>query len=132
MLEWSAQYEVGSPLVDGQHKILFDKINKLEQMVKAPVINKKDADILVEFLGSYAVSHFKFEEQCMDQHKCPAAAQNKAAHAQFVETFTGWKKDYMAKGATKDTLGKLHSVASGWIQSHIMKIDVQLKPCMHK
>jgi len=130
MLTWNPALETGSPLVDSQHKILFDKINKLERMLASPAIGKHEADPLVDFLASYAVSHFTFEEQCMAQHKCPAHAQNKAAHAQFLEVFTSWKKEYLLKGANKETLGKLHSFASGWIQSHIMKVDVQLKSCL--
>lgn len=130
MLTWNASFETGSQLVDSQHKILFDKINALEKLIQKPNLNKAEVDSFVEFLASYVANHFKFEEMCMLQHKCPAHAENKTAHAALIATLTAWKKEYDTKGATKEVLTKLHSVASSWIQNHIMKIDIQLRPCM--
>lgn len=130
MLTWKSDYETGSPLVDGQHKILFEKINMMEKILAAPVLQKRDVDALVEFLSSYVVQHFKFEEQCMEHHKCPAAAQNKQAHGQLLDVLAKWKEEYQKQGATKELVSKLHATSSAWIHSHIIKVDTQLKPCI--
>jgi len=129
MLTWQSEFETGFPLVDGQHKILIDKINKLEFLIKGPTINKPEVDSLVNFLASYTATHFKFEERCMELHHCPAFAQNKTAHEQFLAVVTKFKIDYAAQGPTRENIGKLHELASSWIKNHILKIDMQLKPC---
>ena len=52
MLQWSSQYETGVPLVDTQHKVLFEQINKLEQLTQEPQIHPADVDRLIHFLES--------------------------------------------------------------------------------
>ena len=73
MLTWTEQFATGSPLVDTQHRMLIEKINLLEQMLNGPPPAKAACDELLNFLGSYVGTHFKFEEQCMEQGELPGA-----------------------------------------------------------
>ena len=127
MLAWSDQFATGNALVDAAHKMLFDKINALEELLAGPPPTPAQCDALLGFLGSYVVTHFRHEENCMWQHRCPAHEKNKAAHATFLEAFAAFKARYAAQGPDPALLRELHGVAASWIRNHIMTIDVQLK-----
>ncbi len=130
MLTWNARFATGSALVDTQHRMLIEKINRLEEMLNGPPPAKPAYDELLGFLGSYVGTHFKFEEQCMEEHRCPARDRNKQAHAAFLEVFAQFKSRYGVEGAKPELLRALHRAAADWIQNHILTVDIQLKPCI--
>ena len=84
MLTWSEQFATGSALVDTQHRMLIDKINLLEKLLNGPAPSKATCDELLNFLGSYVTTHFKYEEGCMERARCPAHEKNKQAHVAFL------------------------------------------------
>jgi hemerythrin len=130
MLAWNEQMATGSPLVDTQHRMLIDKINALEQMLHGAPPSKTACDGLLDFLGTYVVTHFKFEEQCMARYQCPVHEKNKEAHAAFMDLFGKFKTRYQAEGPKPELLQSLHSAASNWIRNHILTVDIQLKACI--
>ncbi|MDX2186442.1 MAG: bacteriohemerythrin [Opitutaceae bacterium] len=127
MLQWSSQYETGVTLVDTQHKVLFEHINRLEEMTKRAEIPAQELHRLLSFLETYVASHFKFEEQCMHRYHCPSHEANARAHQQFLQAFALLKDEYARVGATHAFVGKLFNAARDWIHSHILKVDMSLK-----
>jgi hemerythrin len=127
MLVWSEQFATGVALVDTQHKMLIDKINQLEALLKGPPPPKEKVDELLNFLGSYVGSHFKYEEGCMERARCPAHEKNKAAHAAFLDLFGKFKARYLQEGPKPELLNTLQQAAANWITGHILTIDMQLK-----
>jgi hemerythrin-like metal-binding protein len=130
MLTWSEEFATGSALVDTQHRMLIEKINKLEQLLGGPPPTKGVYDELLDFLGSYVGTHFKYEEQCMARYHCPAHAQNQQAHAAFLGVFGKFKEKYLAEGPQPQLLKNLQVSASDWIKQHILTVDIQLKACI--
>ena len=129
MLVWSEQFATGNALVDTQHKMLIDKINLLERLLAGPAPTKQQCDDLLNFLGSYVLTHFRHEEACMEKARCPAHEKNKQAHAALPEVFGKFKARYAAEGPKPELLRELQRVAADWIKGHILSIDVQLKAC---
>ena len=129
MLTWSEQFATGVALVDTQHKMLIEKINLLETLLAGPLPPRAKCDELLNFLGSYVGTHFKYEEGCMEKAKCPAHEKNKQAHAAFLKVFGDFKARYVAEGPNAPLLKELHRAAAEWIKNHILSIDVQLKAC---
>ena len=129
MLTWNEQFATGSALVDTQHRMLIEKINLLEQLLNGPPPSKAVCDDLLNFLGSYVVTHFKFEEQCMEKAKCPAHEINKQAHAALLGVFGKFKERYLAEGPKPELLRSLHTAAADWIKNHILSIDIKLRNC---
>ena len=129
MLVWSEQFATGVPLVDTQHKMLIEKINLMEKILAGPPPPKQQVDDLLNFLGSYVGTHFKYEEGCMEKARCPAHEKNKQAHAAFLEVFGKFKARYLAEGPKPELLKSLHQAAADWIKNHILTVDVQLKAC---
>lgn len=133
MVIWTEQFASGSDVIDQQHRMLINNINHLEGMLNGANLTREEAEFLVhlvDFLESYAGSHFKFEEACMERYRCPAHARNKRAHEQFIGFFEAFKKRYQAEGLHLDLLRQLHQELSLWIQEHILSVDTQLRPCI--
>ncbi|HZR20238.1 MAG TPA: hemerythrin family protein [Verrucomicrobiae bacterium] len=130
MLTWNKKFETGSVLIDSQHRMLIDKINELEQVVSGASVSKAKCDDLLNFLGSYAASHFKFEEGCMQRYRCPAHEQNAQAHAAFMGVFGKFKEQYEVQGPKVELLKNLQVTATEWISSHILSVDVRLNSCL--
>jgi hemerythrin len=129
MLQWSEQFATGSPLVDTQHRMLIEKINHLEELLSGPPPTKATCDALLEFLGSYVATHFKFEEHCMERAHCPVHEKNKQAHEAFMGTFAKFKERYVKEGPKPDLLKGLQTTAAAWIKEHILSVDIQLRNC---
>ena len=130
MLEWKSDYETGVPELDTHHKVLFDNINRLEKLLDKNEIERAEADYLLDFLKQYVAQHFKFEETCMARFRCPAHAKNKEQHLQLQNALTLFNEDYAALGPLRDLLQRLHTTLVWWINSHILKVDIQLKDCV--
>jgi hemerythrin-like metal-binding protein len=129
MLTWNEKFATGSVLVDTQHRMLIDKINELEKLLDGPPPPKAACDLLLNFLGTYVGTHFKFEEGCMERLRCPAHAQNQKAHAAFLDWFAEIQGRYLVEGPKPQLLRSLQVFASEWIQNHILTVDINLRTC---
>lgn len=135
MLQWTEQFETGQTEIDAQHKTLIDYINRLEEMSHTTNPDRAEAEFLlnlVDFVETYTEVHFKHEESCMVKFRCPSYSDNKAAHGQFLDFFRKFKHRFESEGCRPDVLKELHDFCSSWIQSHILRLDMQLKPCIEK
>ena len=133
MLAWNNDFATGLETIDKQHRMLIDHINRLEEMLETPKPTPAEIEFahsLVQFLESYADTHFKFEENCMERYHCRAHAQNQEAHAQFMAFFGRFKEQFKAEGFQVAAFRELHQTISTWITGHILRIDTQLKACV--
>ncbi len=130
MLEWNSNYATGVPAIDIQHKALFDTINRIEKLLGKGAIDRAEADHLLEFLEQYAAQHFKDEEACMSRFHCPAHEKNKVEHGQFLNVVRYCRAEYAATTPTREALERLHATVALWINSHILKLDIQLRDCV--
>jgi len=130
MLEWKPDYETGVPVIDTQHKVLFDNINWLGTLLDKEEIEEVEADYLLDFLRQYVTQHFQHEEACMARFRCPSHAKNKEQHDQLINALSHFNQEYELHGPLKDMLQRLHTTLVWWINSHILKVDIQLKNCV--
>jgi len=119
----------GDPEIDDQHRKLIDKLNGLFAALES---GAPDAEVksMLKFVGEYTSWHFGAEESCMAKHQCPAAAANKAAHAQFLQTFKGIADKVESAGVTNALALETQQAVSDWVRNHIIKTDTQLRPCL--
>ena len=135
MLLWSEQFETGHSLVDTQHRMLISYINRLEDLAQNTNPSRVEVELFlrfIEFLETYILTHFREEEACMHRFKCPVHVENKQAHRAFLDFFRKFKLRLEAEGYRPEVVQELHDACSAWIQQHILRIDVQLKPCLNQ
>ncbi len=133
MLLWNEQFATGEKTIDEQHRVLFETINRLEGFLDRSNLNRADTEFilsLVSYLEGYVRDHFEREEHCMERHRCPAHRLNLDAHRQFMVVLETYHAQFQFHGPRLENLRSLHEFMHRWIQQHIMRIDVQLKPCL--
>ena len=130
-MEWRDSYNTGDKRIDGQHKNLFEYINRLEGLIETGqaggAIDRIEVENLLGFLDSYVYTHFTYEELCMTQRRCPVAAQNKEAHNRFLKMFEDFNQQCAQHGANLQMLTDLHRTLTYWLTNHICRIDVSLR-----
>ena len=132
MLDWNEKFETGHSLIDTQHRMLISYINRLEEMSGNSNPSRGDIELFsrfVQFLEDYILMHFGEEEECMVRFRCPAHKDNKRAHTEFLDFFQGFKLRFGIEGYSAEVVKELFEACVAWIQRHILRIDVQLKPC---
>ena len=128
---WNETMATGVAKVDQQHQMLFLKLDGLLTAMRQGKA-KEEVEKMLAWLGQYAAQHFAHEEGCMNAHHCPAAAANKAAHAEFVRVFGDFQARFKRDGATTTLVLEVEKSLAAWVEQHIRRIDVQLGPCVKK
>jgi hemerythrin len=128
-ISWDPSMSTGVDSLDNQHKQLIAWLNDL---LTAMSLGRGRAELasLLDKLGGYTIMHFGYEEDCMDQYRCPAAAQNAAAHKEFVATLRAFGEEFERTGATAQLMVHLESELMRWLVTHIKRTDTQLLVCV--
>jgi len=128
-ITWNESLSTGVAAVDNQHKELIRQLNALHGAMSRGE-GREEITKILDFLGDYVVRHFADEEREMARLACPAAAENKRAHAQFIAMFKDLRGRHEATGASTTLLLKINEALSAWLVEHIKKIDTQLTKCL--
>lgn len=121
-IEWDASLSVGIPLIDAQHKSLIDRLQAVSKAVEARQGAQEIATTLI-FLVDYAEFHFLAEETHMALHNYPGLDEQKAAHAEFMDTLRDLLQDFHDEGSTSLLAEAVNTFLSNWLGDHIRKID---------
>jgi hemerythrin len=132
MLLWTKQFETGVPEIDEQHRQLIRHVNNLEALLVQTNLSRAEVESLLEFVGfleDYVVSHFAYEEECMQRFRCPMHEKNKLAHQQFLGLFRGFRDRIGKEGMRMDLIKELNQTIHAWIEGHILTVDTGLRGC---
>jgi hemerythrin len=121
----------GVETVDTQHQKLIGAINSLIESMSAGMA-REQLQPLLDWLADYTKKHFAHEEGCMNLHRCPAAAANRAAHAAFIGMLGELQERINTTGVTTSLVLQLKTQLSEWLRNHILRIDTQLRTCVNK
>jgi hemerythrin len=123
---WSDALCTGNRAIDNQHKYLIDIVNDLADAIESGKTASSMKKI-VNLLQYYTEWHFCKEEDCMNRLKCPVAARNKDAHAQFIETFLAFRSELEAGGDSAEIATRMYKTLTAWLVQHIQGIDSNLR-----
>ena len=130
-IEWDDTFSTGDDSLDEHHRYLIITFNHLGEAINGGY----GVDMAHRILGRlkfYAGWHFEQEEECFDHYQCPAAASNKKAHNEFIEKFDNFYNEFQRNGGTEDLVCEIHKELSSWIMNHILMVDGELYPCIHR
>jgi hemerythrin len=130
-VKWGEEYAIGEPHIDEQHKMLFKMAGDF-QVALEEGRGEKTYGVLLDFLERYFRGHFKYEERCMEEYRCPIADENREDHARFLSVYEDFRKRYESRGYLSGDAHELMGIAEDWLRSHIGRIDLQLKPFVKK
>ncbi len=121
-MSWTQSLSVGVPIIDEQHKMLFDKADKLFEAGKNHQAKEYIGELL-SFLEDYTKRHFADEERYMISLKYPGLNQQKAAHAEFIRQLAKLRSEYAASGGNLLVILNANQLVLQWLTQHISNMD---------
>lgn len=123
---WDESFRTNVVMVDTQHQELFRRINALhEAMLQGK--GRDEVAKLIQFLDHYTRSHFAAEERYMEEHQCPMAEANKAAHKKLIERLDQLRSQFETQKTATTVSMEIYRLMSDWLVQHIKAIDLKLR-----
>lgn len=123
-IEWKAEYNVGIPLIDKQHKQLVNVINRLGDQGSGGMMS-----YVMDELDAYVKEHFRAEEDLMRKADYPDFAAHKDEHRGFEEWLAAVRQSFNIGGASSHMLASsVNDFLRGWLVNHILKSDMAYLP----
>eukprot|EP00033_Pygsuia_biforma_P005801 GCRY01006423.1.p1 GENE.GCRY01006423.1~~GCRY01006423.1.p1 ORF type:complete len:252 (+),score=69.68 GCRY01006423.1:427-1182(+) len=126
---WRKEYALNVSVVDRQHKVLFEIINRLYfgiMQMKGPALT---GEVLMS-LKHYTVYHFGMEEKIFDLTNYPDTESHKAAHRDLVATLIEFSEAYLHD---PDSVSfELLLFIRSWLINHVLGTDTQYVSHFHQ
>jgi len=126
MIEWNAEYEIGIPVIDAQHRRIVDYINEVEALDSTIDKEEKLSEILT-LLVDYTLSHFEFEEALMEEAEFPELVEHQLTHSAFKNQIE-LLRQRLTNG--EDIANVLYDVLKQWLIGHIREDDSSYANCV--
>ncbi len=121
--EFDETLVTGNEMIDGQHKELIDRINKL--LDSCEVGNDKLAAIkMLDYLADYTDFHFGEEEKLQESIEYPGIEQHKKEHEKLrrvVEELHEMLEEQ--EGPTDAFVAQVNENVIDWLYNHIKGFD---------
>jgi hemerythrin-like metal-binding protein len=115
---WDLKYNVGSPVIDNQHKVLFDLISDLNNAIRAGG-NMRVLDSLLGVLLNYAFQHFDTEEKYFRKH--PQRIAHCMEHYHLIKQLNNFIVDFRNNRPIDDRTPS--DFLENWLLEHINQYD---------
>jgi hemerythrin len=124
-IQWTPNLSVGVKHIDDQHKLLFEKADKLFQ---AGMENKAKDYIgqMLDFLDDYTKKHFSDEEAYMLKIGYPELEAQKKAHTYFINELAKLKDEYKNSGGNIVVIINANKLVVNWLIQHISGMDKKI------
>jgi hemerythrin len=122
LITWTAsQYGTNVGFADKEHKILFDKLNKLYDLATGGA-ERSAIGAQLDDLIAYVVDHFAHEEKEMIAKNYAGYDRHKAEHEALIGICGGLQAKFHAGEAeVTEDVGQL---VKGWLDNHIPNFDM--------
>lgn len=127
---FTEKYKTGVPLIDEEHRRLFEIISETNDLIHAELLHDKYDEImrLLAELKDYTVFHFGDEETLMKRIHYPEFDAQKRAHTAFIERLVEVSLadlDSMDNNQ-QDYLMDLIQFLLSWLSNHILACDKKI------
>lgn len=124
-MPWTPNLSVGVNSIDDQHKILFEKAEKLFEAGQKNQAKEYVGELL-KFLDDYTKKHFADEEKYMLSINYPGYNEQKKAHTTFIEQLANLSRDYETSGGNLLVLLNANQMVVDWLTKHISGMDKKI------
>lgn len=125
LVQWQPSLELGVPQVDQQHKEIFNRVNAMLTAMQQGK-GKQEVGQLIDFLGTYVVTHFTDEERVMSTKGYPHLAAHRELHAAFLADFKELKRELETKGSSTLLVIQVQRRVVSWLIQHIGTEDKKI------
>ena len=123
MIEFTPDIETKVPLIDSQHREIFNRINDVVSMGVSSV-SREETDKTIRFLNEYVVKHFTDEEEMHRKTNYPKKDTHKELHKLYIKSLQDLTKEYEANGPSASFTLMLNKSIIEWIVKHIKYEDM--------
>ncbi len=119
-INFEATKPLGIPIMDQQHEVLAEMINKLNTAYNS----NKNIDVISSILDEisiFTLFHFDTEEQLMERFNYPETLDHKKEHQNLIVEFVFLKKKFMGGGESV-----VLQTLKNWLLLHITNCDKPL------
>lgn len=121
LITWTAeQFGTNVGFADEEHKILFDKLNKLYDLATGGAA-RSEVGAQLDDLIAYVVDHFAHEEREMTAKGFAGFDAHKAEHEALIGICAGLQKKFHAGEA--EVTEEVGQMVKGWLDNHIPNFD---------
>ena len=130
---WDDIYSVQIEVIDEQHKMFFDFINKIYDLVENNTVTKESLlSVIVELYG-YAFYHLTTEETYFEKFNY----DNKEQHVQAHNLYRQKMQEAVEKVSRTDVnlndlAEEVADFAKKWLSGHILHEDKKFVACFHE
>lgn len=125
---WGSYLETGHLEIDSQHRTLVDLVNQLDAALAHGSPEGVQARLLD--VKAFTESHFRREEELMDQTRYPGILRHRNAHRAFEKQLEDLVEGHLR--GTLDLAVKAHDLLQDWNPMHILTEDQELVDYMRK
>lgn len=124
-MPWTPNLSVGIAMIDDQHKMWFEKAEKLFEAGKNHQAKEYVGELL-DFLDDYTKKHFADEEKYMQSIHYPEYEAQKTAHTAFIAHLAKLRADYKASGGSLLVILNANQMVIEWLTKHISVMDKKI------
>ncbi len=128
-LVWKDEYSVGIEEMDNDHKKLLNLINQLQTAVHY-YTGKEFEEKALDELVDYTKTHFKKEEQLMEDNDYADIAAHKLQHKAFIDKVNHFLEEY--KNNSDVTIVDTLEFLKDWLIKHINGTDKEYGKALNK
>lgn len=125
MISWSPSLEIGVPIIDSQHRELFERAAQFEAAVHAGFTGSRLGEVF-GFLAEYARTHFASEERLMGAVGYPGTSEHLREHREFTRRLSLLVPLWDAEGDSTVVVQLLRDFIATWLAEHVSSSDQRL------
>lgn len=124
-MPWTPNLSVGVKLIDDEHKMWFEKAEKLFDAGRNNQAKEYVGELL-KFLDDYTKKHFSDEEKYMLSIHYPGYEEQKKAHTTFIAQLAKLRSDYETSGGNLLVILNANQMVLDWLTKHISNMDKKI------
>jgi len=130
-IEWDDSLSIGVDLIDGQHKMLIQRLCEVSEAIE---LNQGEGTIAktLDFLIDYTGFHFSMEEKHMAEQNYPGLDHQKKQHEEFRNSLKQFEEDFEEEGATQSLANHIKVFLFNWLVRHIKEVDLKFGEFLNK
>jgi hemerythrin len=118
---WTDSLELGIEEIDGQHRELFRRGERLYHALKQG--EPAAAELMMASFRDFVLSHFEFEERWMLRAQFPQLTPHREAHRDFTDRLHRVSGEYRRHGPSAEVAETLRLWLESWLREHISGED---------
>ena len=126
MYNFTEDCMTGIPMIDEEHRQLFDTINQAMALAGGQDNVPEDVEGLLQTLKQYAETHFEHEEEYMERINDPELARQKREHGMFKKKLEEFDAKRLDTADGRQMPGELLEYLSRWLYHHILGSDIMI------